>query len=322
MTISTEPTHVLDKGLNDFLDELQRAGVPLSDEHRGRIRDKLRQKFTYEPKIGIFGKTGAGKSSLCNALFGQDVCKVSDVESCTRDPQTVLLKLEAKGLKLIDVPGVGENEKRDVEYAALYKRLLPELDAVFWVLKADERAYAQDQDFYRELVRPYMNLGKPFFIVLNQVDKIEPFREWNVEACRPGPKQQEHIERKVQVVADSFDVPASKVIPVSANEKYNLVTVIDELVYALPAEQKVILLSQTREENVSEASRHEATRGFWATVDAVVEDAPLPEVVKGAYRKVREVAEAVGEAVSVVRDVITSAPRAVFEAVSNFFSGL
>ena len=35
---------------------------------------------TFEPRIGVFGKTGAGKSSLCNALFGQRTAKVSNEE--------------------------------------------------------------------------------------------------------------------------------------------------------------------------------------------------------------------------------------------------
>ena len=37
---------------------------------------------TYVPKIGVFGVTGVGKSSLCNALFGSDVAVISDVVAC------------------------------------------------------------------------------------------------------------------------------------------------------------------------------------------------------------------------------------------------
>lgn len=34
-----------------------------------RILHQVSQLTSYEPMIGIMGKTGAGKSSLCNALF-------------------------------------------------------------------------------------------------------------------------------------------------------------------------------------------------------------------------------------------------------------
>lgn len=38
-----------------------------------RILSRQQQSINYEPVIGIMGKSGAGKSSLCNALFQQPV---------------------------------------------------------------------------------------------------------------------------------------------------------------------------------------------------------------------------------------------------------
>ncbi|MCM7725917.1 hypothetical protein M8S68_24010, partial [Enterobacter roggenkampii] len=41
-----------------------------------RILQQINQLTHYEPVIGIMGKSGAGKSSLCNALFASEVSPV------------------------------------------------------------------------------------------------------------------------------------------------------------------------------------------------------------------------------------------------------
>lgn len=44
-----------------------------------QVMQQIRQITHYAPVIGIMGKTGVGKSSLCNALFANKVSPVSDV---------------------------------------------------------------------------------------------------------------------------------------------------------------------------------------------------------------------------------------------------
>ena len=41
----------------------------LTPEQRKAIERRISKLRNYSPRIGVFGKTGAGKSSLCNALF-------------------------------------------------------------------------------------------------------------------------------------------------------------------------------------------------------------------------------------------------------------
>ena len=182
---------------NDFFSELEKNGVNITEQQKKQMKSRLDNVLNYEPRIGIFGKTGVGKSSLCNALFGKDICQISDVEACTRNTQEVLINLGQKGIKLLDVPGVGESSERDEEYAALYAKLLPELDLILWLIKSDDRALASDENFYRNIVKAHIDEGKPFFFVLNQVDKIEPFREWNEEKHEPGVNQFKNIHRKI-----------------------------------------------------------------------------------------------------------------------------
>ncbi len=256
----------------DLFEQLKENGVEVSEEQKRTIENRLNSILSYEPRIGVFGKTGVGKSSLCNALFGKDVCPISDVEACTRDKKEVLVSISSgsKGIKLVDVPGVGESSDRDKEYADMYAHLLPQLDVVLWVIKGDDRAFSSDEKFYHNIVKPHIEQGKPFFFVLNQVDKIEPFRQWNNEKHEPGAEQFVNISNKQKYVTDVFKVPSSKVIPVSALEKYNLTKLVDEIVYALPKEKKVTVYSKVNKEFQSEATGEHVKKSFGEVVSDVV----------------------------------------------------
>ncbi len=224
----------------------EKFGAVMPKELKIKIASKLDEMRSYIPKVGVFGKTGVGKSSLCNALFGTDVCPISDVDACTREPQKVLLELGGSGLQLVDVPGVGESGERDKEYDELYQSLLPELDLIFWVFKGDDRAAASDEHFYKRIIRRYVEAGKPFIAVINQVDKIEPYREWDWDERKPGAKQLSNIEAKRQSIAGLLGIPMNKVIAVSANERYGLIELIDSIVHELPNEQKMVVLEKIK----------------------------------------------------------------------------
>jgi len=279
----------------NFFDNLARAGIVLDERQRRLINQRIAAILSYEPRIGFFGKTGVGKSSLCNALFGKDLFAINDVEACTRNPQESLLGLDQKGIKLVDVPGVGESGERDAEYAELYASLLPELDVILWVLKADDRAFTSDEVFYTTIVKPHLDQGKPFFFVLNQVDKMEPFREWDMQAREPGPRQLVNITRKIQDVSSRFAIPTSRCIPVSANEKYNLMTLVNEIVFALPNEKRVTVFQQVLRENRSEKAQQAVNRSFREIVSDVV--AKVAQVTKDAVNYAVDKVESVVQGV-------------------------
>ncbi len=134
---------------------------------RQHLLQELNQLVMYEPVIGIMGKTGVGKSSLCNALFRSEVCVVNAVEACTRQPQRVRLRFGNHYLTLVDLPGVGESQARDGEYRELYRELMPQLDMVLWVLKADDRAFSVEEQFYQDVFEQYGRPKPPLVWVLN-----------------------------------------------------------------------------------------------------------------------------------------------------------
>src|SRR5690554_5300152 len=171
-------------------DEIERKRI------LNEIKEEISRIRNYTPKVAIFGDTGVGKSSLCNALFGKKIAEISDVEACTRAPQEILLSGDEHGIRLIDVLGVGEDPRRHAEYRELYKSLLPGLDLVIWAIKADDRKYSTSIEVYQEILRP--NLEKcPVVFVITQTDKIEPHRKWNEQENKPGDEQFANLNIKI-----------------------------------------------------------------------------------------------------------------------------
>lgn len=233
-----------------------------------RIREKINELRTYQAKVGVFGVTGVGKSSLCNALFGEDVTAVSDVAACTREPQELFIGNSDNtggGIYLIDVPGVGETTERDDEYFKLYKSLMPELDLVIWVIKADDRAYSVAERAYKEILMPYAETC-PTIFVINQVDKMNPIFNWDRENNQPGSEQQGNISKKVNEISAAFDVSAKYITACSVEAKYNLISVMDTIVEYLPKEKKFAFVREAKEEVVTEETLKKAERGIWDTI--------------------------------------------------------
>lgn len=180
-----------------------------------RILQQINQLTRYEPVIGIMGKTGVGKSSLCNALFAGDISPVSDVAACTREPLRFRLQVGERYMTVVDLPGVGESGVRDTEYAALYREQLSRLDLVLWLIKADDRALAVDEHFYHQVIGEVYR-HKVLFVI-SQSDKAEP-------TSGGGPlstAQKQNISRKIFLLHELFQ-PVHPVCAVSVRLQWGL----------------------------------------------------------------------------------------------------
>ncbi len=257
---------------------------------RQNLIKELNQLVMYEPVIGIMGKTGVGKSSLCNALLRSEICAVNAVEACTRQPQRVRLRFGNHYLTLVDLPGVGESQARDGEYRELYRELLPQLDMVLWVLKADDRAFSVEEQFYQTVFAQYSGTLPPILWVINQVDKTEPTEQWNWQSAQPSALQAERIARKLQAVARQLQIAEIDILPLSVRGRYRLSRLVEKMITRLPKHARSPLVPHLqngyRTEMVISAASNSFGDAVVDVIDKVIELTPLPQVARTALQAV------------------------------------
>ncbi|ASB01734.1 TPA: GTPase [Proteus mirabilis] len=270
--------------------ELEKALAAFPFSFKTSFFNQLNQLINYSPTIGLMGKTGAGKSSLINALFQSTLSPVSDVSGCTRHAQRFSMTMNNYTLIFIDLPGVGESLERDREYHQLYRHLLPELDLIIWVLKADDRAWSSDEQCYRFLTEQCGYQPKRFLFVLNQADKIEPCRQWDEYKHQPSPEQAANLELKQQAVITAFK-PHHPVMTVSAAEGYQLTELAEQLIQVLPAEASSGVARQLnntyRTQSVETSARNDFGQCVSDIVDILIDIIPLPPLIKSTIGTVK-----------------------------------
>ena len=252
----------------------------------------------YEPVIGIMGKTGAGKSSLCNALFAGEVSPVNDITACTREPLCFRLQLGKRYMTIVDLPGVGESGVRDSEYATLYREQLPRLDLILWLIKADDRALAVDEYFYRQVIGEAYRHKMLF--VISQADKAEPTSGGD----KLSTEQKQNISRKIGLLHELFQ-PVNPVCAVSVRLQWGLRVMSERMIRCLPREASSPVAVQLSAPLRTNAVNKKARDDFGETVGSVLDTISSMPLIPPPIRAIIQAA----------RDTVVSVARAVW----NFF---
>ncbi|MGN6293437.1 MAG: ribosome biogenesis GTPase Der [Chitinophagaceae bacterium] len=125
------------------------------------------------PKFAIIGQPNVGKSSLLNALIGQERTIVSDIAGTTRDTIHTHYNLFQKEFILIDTAGIRRKTKvhEDLEFYSVIRAIkaMDEADVCLILLDAEKGITAQDLNIFSLAVRK----GKGVVVLVNKWDLLK-----------------------------------------------------------------------------------------------------------------------------------------------------
>jgi small GTP-binding protein len=234
-----------DKLLEKYKSQIDTKNIPKEDVDK--IFEELKQRVMGEldkpTHIAVIGKTGAGKTSTINALFGTD-WKISHVRAATKQEQVFIYEGERGRLKISDLPGFAEDIDTEDLYRRMYTQVLNECDVALLILKADSRDMLEVQRFLRDVVSKSLNnLSKRMVIGLNQVDIVQPGR-WLDKPNIPSSEQAANIEtiikERIKSIKKVCAIKPTQVIAYSAVKRFRLVQLFEAMINCTVGEAWVL----------------------------------------------------------------------------------
>lgn len=156
--------------------------------------------------IGFFGRRNAGKSSVVNAVTGQELAVVSDIKGTTTDPVYKAMELLPMGpVMIIDTPGFDDTGALGELRVKKTKQVLNKTDVAVLVADATEGLHDCDRD----LLRLFKEKEIPYLIVWNKSDLLSAHVKPDAHSLSISALQKAGIEAlkekiaKLAVVSDS-----------------------------------------------------------------------------------------------------------------------
>ena len=131
------------------------------------------ERRTGPPRLAIVGRPNVGKSSLLNALLGEERNIVADEPGTTRDSTDSFLRVDGREVVLVDTAGMRKAGRRadriERGSALMALRTIERADVGLLVLDAESGVAEQDA----KIARLALDRGRPLVLVLNKWDVIE-----------------------------------------------------------------------------------------------------------------------------------------------------
>lgn len=151
--------------------------------------------------IGFFGRRNAGKSSVVNAVTGQELAVVSEVKGTTTDPVQKAMELLPMGpVVIIDTPGIDDEGSLGEQRVRKTKQILNKTDVAVLVVDKTVGMTAVEE----ELVGIFQEKKIPYVVVYNKQDLSEdsiPNEKYAIEVSAKTGFQIEALKEKIARLA-------------------------------------------------------------------------------------------------------------------------